>query len=164
MIALCLFVAFEFSERFATLFSDYSSTDRLKVYRLGLSVLHDNPWFGYGLNGFEPQFRLYQQNMLMEFNHAHSDILESLIDLGIPFGLLMWTAIGLLLSGLWHGIITRRQNGVFPVLGLTTSIMLLGHACVDFSLQIPGDVMIWAALMGAGLAQSWSQSERRESH
>jgi O-antigen ligase len=161
-VVIALAIAMQFSDRFAVLFSDYSSLDRLKVYGLGLHALQDNPWLGYGLNGFEPEFRLYQQDMIMEFNHAHSDVLESLLDLGIPVGLTLWAAVALLLSGLWHGIRHRRQNGLFPALGLAASMMILGHACIDFSLQIPGDVILWAALLGAGLAQSWPQAERQK--
>src|ERR1700744_6031764 len=97
----------------------------------------DNLWLGFGLNGFEPEFRLYQTGMLMEFNHAHNDWLESLLDLGIPMGLVLWGAIALLLSGLLHGILTRRQHGMFPALGMAVSLMTLAHGIVDFSLQIP---------------------------
>ncbi len=162
ILAVVLFIAMQFSDRFSVLFSDYSSLDRLHVYKLALHIIQDNPVLGYGLNGFEPEFRLYQQYMLMEFNHAHSDILESLVDLGIPFGLLLWAAIILLLSGLWHGIRSRRRDGLFPALGLAVSLMALGHALVDFDLQIPGVAVTWAVLLGAGLAQSWTHAEKRK--
>ncbi|MDX2028943.1 MAG: O-antigen ligase family protein [Alphaproteobacteria bacterium] len=154
-------IAMQLSERFSVLFNDSSSLDRLKVYKMVWRALLDNPWLGYGLNGFEAEYRLYQHNMLMGFKRAHSDVLESLLDLGVPFGLLLWVAIGLLLSVLGHGVMRRRQNGIFSVLALTTSCMVLLHACVDFSLQIPGVAMVWAALLGTGLAQSWTQSDRQ---
>ncbi|MDP9127629.1 MAG: O-antigen ligase family protein [Pseudomonadota bacterium] len=160
--ALTLFAAMHFSDRFSVLFSDYSSLDRMNVYKLAWHALQDNPWLGYGLNGFEPVFRLYQQSMLMEFNHAHSDVLESLVDLGVPAALLLWAGIALLLSGLWHGIRNRRRDGFFPALGLAVSVLALGHALVDFDLQIPGVATTWAVLVGTGLAQSWTHSNRRE--
>ncbi len=155
-------VAVATSERFANLFTDYSSRDRMTVYRLGWRALLDNPWLGYGLNGFEPEFRLYQQNMVMEFNHAHNDWLESLMDLGIPGGLALWAALALVMSGLVHGLRRRRRDGMFPALALAAGLMVLGHALVDFSLQVPGVAVTWAMLLGTGLAQSWGQSERQK--
>jgi O-antigen ligase len=156
IVAVGIGAALMMSDRFAVLFHDYSSLDRLKVYKLTLQAIRDNPWLGYGLNGFEPEFRLYQQNMIMEFNHAHSDVLEMVLDLGVPVAALMAAAIGILVWCLVRGVLTRRQNGMYPVLGLTVTAMMLAHACVDFSLQIPGDAVTWAAIMGTGLAQSWS--------
>jgi O-antigen ligase len=152
-------IAFNVSDRFAVLFVDYSSADRAKVYKLGWHILRDNPWLGYGINGFEPEYRLYQQYMMEEFNHAHSDILESLIDLGIPVGLMLWAAIAMICNSLWFGIVHRRQNGLYPTLALAATIMALGHALVDFDLQIPGVAMTWAALLGTGLSQSWQRSK-----
>lgn len=149
----------QFSERFAILFIDYSSQDRGKIYEMALHAIKDNPFFGYGLNGFQPVFRLYEQGMALEYNRVHSDVLESLLDLGVPAGLLLWAGIVLLVSGLWHGVTTRKRNGIFPTLGLTSAIMVFCHATVDFSLQIPGVVFYLATLMGTGLAHSWGKNE-----
>lgn len=149
-----------YSYRFGELFNDYSSMSRLQVYELAWRAIQDNPWLGYGLNGFEPEYRLYHQTMINEFLHVHNDVLEALLDLGVPVGLMMWTAVGLMLSGLVHGILSRRQNGMYPALALAASIMVLGHALVDFDLQIPGVAITWAALLGVGLAQSWNTAEK----
>ena len=156
-------IAVNVSDRFAVLFVDYSSADRAKVYQLAWHILLDNPWLGYGINGFEPEYRLYQQYMMEEFNHAHSDILESLIDLGIPVGLMLWAAIGMICNSLWFGIVNRRQNGLYPTLALAATVMALGHALVDFDLQIPGVAMTWATLLGTGLSQSWQRSKMNAS-
>jgi O-antigen ligase len=161
VLILSIGIAFQVSDRFAVLFDDYSSQERSQVYELSWRALADNPWLGYGLNGFEPEYRLYQHNMYEEFNHAHSDVLESLLDLGLIGGLTLWAAIAVLLSGLWHGIRSRRQHGLFPTLALAASLMVLGHAMVDFDLQIPGVAMTWTALLGVGLAQSWRQTEKK---
>jgi O-antigen ligase len=158
-----LAMAFHFSERFDTLFDDYSSQGRSQVYNITWRAFLDNPWLGYGLNGFEPEYRLYQQYMYEEFNHAHSDLLESFLDYGVVAGAALWASIALLLSGLWHGIRKRRQDGMFPTLALAASVMVLGHSSVDFDLQIPGVVMTWSALLGLGLAQSWRQAEKQKS-
>jgi hypothetical protein len=83
-------------------------------------------------------------------------VLESVLDLGIPAAMTLWLAIGIFISGLWHGICTRQRDGSYPALGLAVTLMVLGHASIDFSLQIPGIVLCWVSLLGVGLAQSWS--------
>jgi hypothetical protein len=42
------------------------------------------------------------------------------------------------------------------------SAVVLGHAFIDFDLQIPGVAVTWAALLGAGLAQSWNTAQKQE--
>ena len=160
-LTLIFVIAPYYSDRFAELFTDYSSRDRMSVYNLVLQAIRDNPWLGYGIDGFQPVFRLYQHGMVMEFLRAHSDFLESLLDLGIPVALMLWLAVALLLSGLVHGILNRRRHGSFAALALAASVMALGHALVDFDLQIPGVTLTWAVLLGAGLAQSWRASEKK---
>ncbi len=158
VVLLAFIVASQFSDRFAELMTDDSSQDRITVYGLVLRAIQDNPWLGYGLNGFQSVFRLYQSStMIMEFNRAHSDVLESVLDLGIPAAMTLWLAIGILISGLMHGIRTRQRDGSYPALGLAVTFIVLGHASIDFSLQIPGIVLCWVSLLGVGLAQSWSQ-------
>jgi O-antigen ligase len=159
LITIVFVLAGTLFERFDVLFADSSSRDRAHIYSILLHAIQDNPLLGYGLNGFQSIFRLYEQGMRMEFNRAHSDVLESLLDLGLPAGFALWSAMGLLVSGLCHGLITRRRNGMFPVLGLTVTIMILAHGMIDFSLQIPGVVFYWVTLMGIGLAQSWSDAK-----
>jgi O-antigen ligase len=159
-LILVFVAAGQYSERFATLFSDYSSRDRLRVYEIIWKAVQINPFLGYGLDGFQSIFRLYQPGMVMEFNRGHSDILESLLDLGIVGGLVLWAAVVLLITGLFHGIFRRRRYGLFPALGLAISAMAILHGAVDFSLQIPGVVFMWATLMGTGLAQSWRENEK----
>lgn len=154
-------IAFNFSQHFSELFEDYSSQERAKVYEICLRAFLDNPVLGYGLNGFEPEFRLYQTNVFQEFDHAHSDLLESILDLGVVGALALWSAVAILLSCLWHGVRTRRQDGMYPMLALAASVMILLHSAVDFDLQIPGLALTWTSLLGIGLAQSWPKAERQ---
>lgn len=160
-LALTAWLASTYLERFAHVMVDDSSQSRFKVYDLMVRAIGDNPLLGYGLNGFSALYRLYQPGLVLEFNRGHSDILEMLLDYGLPAASLVIMAFVLIFAGLWHGITTRRRNGLFAVLGLAAGLMVILHTCVDFSLQIPGIAMLWAALLGTGLAQSWSRSEGR---
>lgn len=151
--------ALQHLDRFVLLFVDSSSQSRLTVYALGWQAFTDQPWLGYGLNSFASLFRFYQKGMVLEFNHAHNDILESILDLGLPAAMLLWLAIALLISGLWHGLTTRKRNGIYAALGLSATFVVLLHAAVDFSLQIPALAILFTSIMGMGLAQSWRYKE-----
>jgi hypothetical protein len=45
-----------------------------------------------------------------------------------------------------------------PVGALAVAILGLAHSIIDFSLQIPGYAIVVFALVGAGLAQSFSSN------
>lgn len=158
--AVVIIIAEQSSEHFAQLFVDQSAGDRLSVYKICLAAISDNPIFGYGLGSFQAVYRLYNQSVSWSFNHAHSDVLESLVDLGLPAGLMLWAAVLLLLSGLAHGLLTRRRHGLFPALGIAVSLVVLTHSSIDFSLQIPGVAMPFVMLLGMSLAQSWGSGEK----
>jgi O-antigen ligase len=161
LLGISFAFATQFSDRFASLFNDYSAQDRARVYGILGQAIKDNPLLGYGMNSFEAVYRLYQHGSSMEFNHAHSDVLEVLLEYGVLFGLLLWGAVILCISGLWHGVTTRRRHGLFATLGLAVTVMILCHGMVDFSLQIPGVTFYWVTLMGIGLAQSWGGERER---
>ncbi len=158
--ALVIVIAQESSEHFAQLFIDQSASDRADVYKLCLAAIGDNPWLGYGLGSFQAVYRLYNQTILLSFDRAHSDILESLVDLGLPMGLMLWAAIILLISGVIRGILKRHRHGVFPAVGVAASLIVLVHSGMDFSLQIPGVAMPFAMLLGMALAQSWGSGDK----
>ncbi|MBY0429209.1 MAG: O-antigen ligase family protein [Alphaproteobacteria bacterium] len=158
--AVIIIIAEQSSEHFAHLFIDQSAGDRLSVYKMCLAAISENPLFGYGLGSFQAVYRLYNHSVTWSFNRAHSDTLESLVDLGVPFGLMLWAAVALLFSGLAHGILTRRRHGLFPALGIAASVVVIAHSSIDFSLQIPGVAMPFAMLLGLALAQSWGNGDK----
>jgi O-antigen ligase len=147
--------------RFEYLGRDHSSNDRLKVWSVTTDAIEGNPLFGHGFGSFETAFRLYRGgDIAMNFDRAHSDILETAFDLGIPGALVLAVAFALMLSALWHGVRKRNRHGVYACLGLAASAMMLSHGAVDFTLQNPGSVATWMILLGCGLAQSWGSRER----
>ena len=67
--------------------------------------------------------------------------------------ILAWLIV---LAVLIRGIRTRRRDLFVPVGAFAVAILGLAHSVIDFSLQIPGYAIIVFALVGAGLAQSFS--------
>jgi O-antigen ligase len=130
--------------------------DRLRVYAITLGIVADRPWLGIGLGGFPAQFAMARPTTVAQvWTEAHNGYLELAAELGIPAAVAFVTALGWLVAICANGALVRRRDGIFPALGLAASILLGGHALVDFSPQIPAIAATWAALLGIGVAQAW---------
>jgi hypothetical protein len=84
--------------------------------------------------------------------------LELASDLGLPLAGLICLAWLIVLAVLIRGMRMRRRDLIVPVGALAVAILGLAHSVIDFSLQIPGYVIVVFALVGAGLAQSFSSN------
>ena len=136
---------------------------RLAAYELTTQAIRDNPWFGFGLGTFDSAFRLYRDSSLpLWFHHAHNDYLEMIMDLGIPAAILLFAAIGLVVSCSVSGVRKRRKDAIYPALALGATGLLGTHAFVDFSLHIPAIAATYATLLGIGAGQSWSSRTQQE--
>jgi O-antigen ligase len=136
-----------------------SDEGRLETYRSTLRMIADHPWFGTGLGTFLWSFPAYRSaniSMFGVWDRAHSTPLELASDLGLPLAILIILAWLIVLAVLIRGIRTRRRDLFVPVGAFAVAILGLAHSVIDFSLQIPGYAIIVFALVGAGLAQSFS--------
>ena len=105
---------------------------RLSVYKLAWQSILDNPWRGFGLGTF---------------------------DMGIPAALMLWSSFLLMISCCLNGIWQRQRMGEYPALGLGVSVLAATHALADFSFHIPAVSLTYAAILGLGVAQSWSSQQ-----
>jgi O-antigen ligase len=138
-----------------------SDEGRLETYRSTLHMIADHPWFGTGLGTFVwsfPAYRSANVSMWGVWDLAHSTPLELASDLGLPLAGLIVLAWLIVLGVLIRGVHIRRRDLIVPVGALAVAILGLTHSLIDFSLQIPGYAMIVFALVGAGLAQSFSSN------
>ena len=87
---------------------------------------------------------------------AHSTPLELAADLGLPLTGLIGLAWLVVLVVLMRGVRTRRNDRIVPAGALAVAILMLAHSVIDFSPQNPGYSIVVFALVGAGLAQSFS--------
>jgi len=130
---------------------------RLAAYDVALRAIKSNPLLGFGLGSFDSAFRLYRDSTVGElFQHAHNDYLELFIELGVPAGFLLLLAVALMVSCCAGGALKRKRRVIFPALALAATVLVGAHSFVDFSLQIPAVAATYAALLGMGVAQSWS--------
>ncbi|QOZ47327.1 O-antigen ligase domain-containing protein [Bradyrhizobium sp. CCBAU 53340] len=137
---------------------------RLEVYRTSLEMLRGHELFGWGLGNFEaafPSFRAADLGSQGIWDKAHSTPLEMLVSAGIPLTILVCGLAVLFFGRMILGSLTRRRDNYMPATG--AAVFLLGalHSCIDFSVQVTGFAVLFAAVVGCGLAQSISSKKRR---
>jgi O-antigen ligase len=134
---------------------------RLDTYRSMLRIIADHSWFGTGLGTFVWSFPAYRSgDMWGIWTFAHSTPLELAGDLGLPLTGLIGLAWLVVLGVLMRGVGTRRKDRIIPAGALAVAILSLTHSFIDFSFQIPGYAIVVFALVGAGLAQSFSSNNK----
>ena len=149
------------SGRFAA--QGLSDEGRLEAYRSTFRMIADHPWFGTGLGTFVwtfPAYRSASVSVRGVWDLAHSTPLELAADLGTPLAGLICLAWLFVLAVLIRGVRIRRRDLIVPVGALSVAILSLAHSVIDFSLQIPGYSIVVFALVGAGLAQSYSSNKQ----
>lgn len=136
-----------------------ASDDRLAVYAATWRSIADAPLFGLGDGTFAEVFPIYRDKTLDIFglwDKAHNSYLELLQGLGVPLALLFLAALLWLAGRCVYAALTRRNAATAPLAASAAAIIVCLHSFVDFSLQIEAVALTWAALLGAGTAQSWS--------
>jgi len=136
-----------------------ASDDRLAVYGLTWRSIADAPLLGFGDGTFQEIFPMYRDNTVDfwgVWDKAHNSYLELLQGLGVPAALLFLAAIALLAGRCVFAALTRRNSVTAPLAASAATVIVALHAFVDFSMQIEAVALTWVALLGAGVAQSWS--------
>ncbi|MDA1314674.1 MAG: O-antigen ligase family protein [Acidobacteria bacterium] len=143
--------------RFAELIAQHGDPGRLAMWRDTFRISPDFLWTGAGLGAFPFVFRRGGPYLpLKGIDHAHSDYLELLVELGLPGALLLFGCIAyVVVHSLWKLTAihdpARRWTAFGCLLG-TAGILL--HAAADFPLHIPAVAATAAVLLGCarGLA------------
>ncbi len=119
---------------------------------------------GTGLGTFRTVFSSYRDpacGIFGVFDRAHNFYLEAFLGLGIVFLVTLIVALVVLLAIFLRGLKHRRRGRAFVVLGICATILVLLHGTVDFSLQIPGFAIFFAALLSATVSISLGRRSPR---
>ena len=123
---------------------------RLKLISLGFEFFKSYFYFGYGAGAFESAFFLLFENLNDIYaNHAHSDFVELLGELGI-FGFIIF--ILLFINILYRGVdayIGKYSNLHFLLIPLL--LLFLFNGFFDFSLNISSNQFLFASLVTMSL-------------
>ena len=155
-------IGLSYGETFASRISDFGLRldDRLLVDKMVLIAIADHPVLGFGFGTFEHVFPMYRDASISPFGRwdkVHNDYLEAVIGFGVPIAAVFMCGLALLVGRCFWGVVSRRHYNTAGAAATAVSVVVLAHAAVDFSLQMPGVSLTFAAVLGAGVAQSWSR-------
>jgi len=135
---------------------------RVATSSIAVQAILDRPLLGHGYGTFSSVFPMFRDGQLPlggRWEEAHNSYLEAALGLGAPVALIFFAALGWLVYRCARGAAARKRDRLAPSAALGATMLVGLHSCVDFSIQIQGVALTYAALLGAGYAQSWSSRE-----
>ena len=130
---------------------------RLTLWAAARRMIADAPWLGLGLGTFEDAYPLYATQVIRNvMDKAHCDYLEFAAGLGLPAAIAFWTALLWLNTLCLKGVRQRRRNRLYSLAAIGATVLVAVHSTVDFSLQLPAVSLLYATLLGLGVAQARS--------
>lgn len=138
-------------------FSVAADVQRPQLYELSIQSILLRPWTGWGVGSFESLYLILQPTSIsLFFDRAHNTYLELMVELGIPFGVVLPLIVIYIVARCGLGMRERSRSQEVPALAIAATALVGIHALVDFSLQIPAVVVAYVSILGIGWAQSWS--------
>jgi O-antigen ligase len=139
--------------------------NRLSVYHSSLQAIWQRPLLGSGAGTFPDLFPVFRSDDLWSWgvwDYAHSTILEIAFEMGIPVAAAVAIGAALSMVILIKAAINASDRTDRRTLAAIAGIATLGylHSTVDFSLQIPGFFVVFAILLGCGLAMAVAKRDR----
>jgi len=128
---------------------------RLDLWRVSGQILRQFPMFGTGLNTFGTATVVYRpEGADQHFNEAHNDYVQLLVEGGALAFILVLLAI----AGVGRGIAARFRDKVdgpdayWLRVGATTGLIAIAlQTAVEFSLQMPGNAVLFVVLLAMAL-------------
>lgn len=131
--------------------------ERWTVYQGLAAAISDRPLLGSGLGTFSdvfPRYRPPELDMRIYWDLAHSTPLEIALEMGLPVLLMIGGIFAFYLAWLALGTFERSRGVLFPIAGLCVMLLGVVHSAFDFSLQISGYAVTYAAVAGVALSQA----------
>jgi hypothetical protein len=137
-------------------FATAASADSISVAR---RILADTSWLGTGAGTYAQLLPIYQElgNLVTT---PPSTVAAWVIELGWPMTLFVFAlGIGIVVA-LYRGALVRGRDSFYPATATACAVVLLLQAFCDASLLRTGIAVLADAIIGLGLAQSVSRSDR----
>jgi O-antigen ligase len=131
---------------------------RWSVYGFCLEAIRQRPLLGAGVGTFADLFPSLRADDFYSWGvweQAHSTILEIAVEMGIPVAALVVVAALVSLFILARATVNsegRSRRSLAAISGIAVLSYL--HSMIDFSLQIPGYLVLFGILLGCGLARA----------
>jgi len=143
-------------------FDELDAGDRPQVYRDTLRLIGDSPWLGVGPGMYRWHFRPYQTSEVTKlYTHAHNDYLQVAAEWGVPLALVFWSFVAWRFYRSVILFLGARQPWRAGIgLGCAAAVLsILLHSLLDFNLQIPANLLVFATVLGLGWAAEGSASK-----
>ena len=133
---------------------------RWTVYGYCVEAIRQRPILGAGAGTFADLFPSLRGDNFYSWgvwDYAHSTILEIAVEMGIPVAALVSIAAlasVFILARAAFKSEGRNRSSLAAITGIATLSYL--HSTIDFSLQIPGYLIVFGILLGCGLARASS--------
>lgn len=128
-----------------------------------LDAISGNWWTGTGFGTFLqafPPYRPSECGLVGIWDRAHNSYLEALLGLGVIALPAIVSALAILLSTFVSGLRHRQKARLYPAVAIAAMILVGLHALLDFSLQIPGVALYFAALLAPLASISMARSAK----
>jgi O-antigen ligase len=123
---------------------------RFCIYRGVIDAIDTNLWQGIGAGSFRYYFAAFRSpecGIVGGWFRAHDVYLDTVLALGLPLGILVIATIAAALTCLLaRGMMTRRRQRPIILAMIAATVLVAIHACLDFSLQIPGFALLFALM------------------
>lgn len=131
---------------------------RWSVYSLVLEAIGQRPLLGWGNGTFSDFFPALRNDSVWNWgvwDLAHSTILELAVEMGLPMAGAVLVAVIISLAILARAaVIADRSDRRLLAAISGISVLSFLHALIDFSLQIPGYLIVFGILLGCGLSRA----------
>lgn len=128
---------------------DFEKENRFCIIPGILQASSDNWPFGAGIASFREVFPAYRNpdcGIRGVWDKAHNVYIQGILSFGLGFVLLFSISAFVLFNVYIHGMRTRKRLHFAGALGFATLTLALFHSAVDFSIQIPGFAIFFAAV------------------
>ncbi len=111
-----------------------STSLKMDLWPHGVRLLRDHALLGIGRGAFPTVFQTYRDDFAqVTYTYLENEWLQALIDLGIPFGLLLLGTLA------WIWVAAARRAASVVEVGLLVGMLCLGaHSLFDFSVELLG--------------------------
>ena len=149
-------------ERFVTARSD--SPGRLLAWRDAWQIASDFPWFGTGLGTFGKAMLVYQTaSRPWMYAQAHNDYLQLVAEGGVLVVVPAVVVAGLIIGGIRRRLTVDADQPLTWWVRIGAIAGLAGIAAqsaVEFSLQMPGNTVLFVVLLAIAMHRPRSESRR----
>ncbi len=117
---------------------------KMELWPVGVRLVREFAWTGIGRGSFPTVFQAYRTDLAaVTYTHLENEWLQVLIDLGLPFGLLLLGTIA------WIWIRAARRAASLSEVGLLVGVLCLALQCgFDFSAEILGVAVPLSVALG----------------